>query len=113
METTPKTDKFSRYYAKNKEAILARRKARRDALKAKGEKLPRKSRAKDIDESKLDRYNELMAEMETLKKDVAVIRKRKSIKETLKSKADKTKTPDRDLPDVGSELPGADLPDTA
>ena len=59
---------------------MARRKARRDALKAKGEKLPRKSRAKVIDESKLERYNELMAELETLKKDDMILKRRNTKK---------------------------------
>jgi hypothetical protein len=81
MDTEITTNKFKRYYDKNKDAILARRKARREAMKAKGEKLPRKSRAKIIDESKLERYNQLFAEMESLKKDASILKRRKTLKE--------------------------------
>jgi hypothetical protein len=59
------------YYAENKEKIAERRKAKR----ATQEKKP-------IDEAKVKRYEELLEEMETLKKEVAL----KRLRETLAKK---------------------------
>jgi len=93
-------NRYAEYYAKNKEAIAARRKARREALKAAGKSIPRKSRAKKIDESKIERYNALMNELESLKKDVAVHRRRENKREVLKHIAvgDNVKTYDVPCP---------------
>jgi len=88
-------NRYAEYYAKNKEAIAERRKARREALKAAGKSIPRKSRAKKIDDSKVERYNQIMAELETLKKDIAVYRRQDNKREVLKHIAvDNVKTYD-------------------
>jgi hypothetical protein len=69
------------YYEKNKEKIAERRKAKRKELKEKGE-YKRKSRAVPIDESKIKRYDEIIAELADLKKEVS----RKRRQETLAKK---------------------------
>jgi hypothetical protein len=69
------------YYENNKEKIAERRKAKRNELKEKGI-YKRKSRAVPIDESKIKRYEEIIAELEDLKKEVS----RKRRQETLAKK---------------------------
>jgi hypothetical protein len=63
--------RWIKYYAENKEKIAERRKAKRATI----EKKP-------VDEEKIKRYEELQAEMETLKKEVAL----KRLRETLAKK---------------------------
>lgn len=63
--------RWIKYYADNKDAIAERRKAKR-AIQEK----------KAVDEEKIKRYEELQAEMETLKKEVAL----KRLRETLAKK---------------------------
>jgi vacuolar-type H+-ATPase subunit I/STV1 len=62
--------RWLKYYADNKEKIAERRKAKREAT----EKPP-------VDEEKIKRYEELMAEAETLKKEVALYRLRNTLAE--------------------------------
>lgn len=63
--------RWIQYYADNKEKISERRKARRE-----------KQEKKPVDEGKIKRYEELLEEMETLKKEVAL----KRLRETLAKK---------------------------
>jgi len=60
--------RWLKYYADNKEKIAERRRAKRAAT----EKTP-------VDADKIKRYEELMAEAETLKKDVALHRLRNTL----------------------------------
>lgn len=69
--------RWIQYYAENKEKIAERRKARR----AQEEKKP-------VDETKIKRYEELLEELETLKKEVAL----KRLRDTLAKK--KTPAPE-------------------
>jgi hypothetical protein len=62
--------RWLKYYADNKEKIAERRRAKREAT----EKTP-------VDAEKIKRYDELMAEAETLKKEVALYRLRNTLAE--------------------------------
>jgi hypothetical protein len=62
--------RWLKYYADNKAKIAERRKAKREAT----EKPP-------VDAEKIKRYDELMAEAETLKKEVALYRLRNTLAE--------------------------------
>jgi hypothetical protein len=78
-QTETEKKRWIEYYAKNKEAISERRKKNRALL----EKRP-------IDETKIQRYNELMLEATALKKEVSL----KKLRETLARKRQVLPTPD-------------------
>jgi len=69
-EKETENKRWLKYYADNKEKIAERRKAKRSTI----EKTP-------VDSEKIKRYDELMAEAETLKKEVALHRLRLTLAE--------------------------------
>ena len=84
--------RWLKYYADNKDAIAERRKARR-AQQAK----------RPIDEAKIERYEELQAELKELKKEVAL----KKLRATLEAKRQPPGPPGSALPVLP---PGPALP---
>jgi len=69
-EKETENKRWLKYYADNKEKIAERRRAKREAT----QKTP-------VDAEKIKRYDELMAEAETLKKEVALYRLRNTLAE--------------------------------